>query len=134
MFGDIYLIAHSFSTIFGDLRELRTFNRKIFRVHEMWGIKVEDSFFTCSSTHLSDPLNPITMRTFILGLLIWAIFTIFARWYFFCEIRQVCGETEEPPAVTRAMTLNLMDGDTAILKDYEQLDFKIDSQNFCIIS
>ncbi len=67
------------------------------------------------------------MRTFLLGFLIWGIFTIFARWYFFCEVRQVCDEMETPPPATRAMTLNLMDGDTAILEGYEQLDFIIDS-------
>jgi outer membrane protein OmpA-like peptidoglycan-associated protein len=66
------------------------------------------------------------MRTFILGFLVWGIFTIFARWYFICEIRNHCGEAEPPP-ISRDMTLNLMDGDTAILEGYEQFEFDSNS-------
>lgn len=62
------------------------------------------------------------MRTFILGFLIWGIFTVFARWYFVCEMRNLCGQ-EEPPPISRAMTLNLTDGDSIILEGYEQFAF-----------
>lgn len=63
------------------------------------------------------------MRTFIFGFLIWGIFTVFARWYFVCEIKNLCGLAEAPPPISRAMTLNLMDGDSIILKNYEQFEF-----------
>ena len=66
-------------------------------------------------------IKQLTMRTFLFGFLIWAIFTVFARWYFVCEIRNHCGQVEMPPP--REMTLKLTDGDSTILEGYEQFEF-----------
>jgi len=62
------------------------------------------------------------MRVFSIGFLVFLIFAIFSRWYFVCQIRHLCGE--EPAAPARSMTLNLMDGDKAVLQGYEQFGFQ----------
>mgnify|MGYP001473019488 CR=1 FL=1 len=62
------------------------------------------------------------MRVFLIGFLFFLAYAIPARWYFVCELRQHCGE-KPAPAPTRPMTLNLTDGDRAILQGYEQFGF-----------
>jgi OOP family OmpA-OmpF porin len=69
------------------------------------------------------------MRTFLLSFLVWAIFAVFARWYYVCQIKHLCAET--PVAVVdanaRAKTLSLKDGGTNVLQVlYDQFRFNGD--------
>ena len=66
------------------------------------------------------------MRLF-LGLLIFAAYLLFGRWYWVCEVRQLCAEEVEL-APTRAKTLQLTEGDTIVLEGYEQFDFPINAR------
>ena len=60
------------------------------------------------------------MRVFSLGFLVFLVFSFFARWYYVCQIKNICGDE---PVSTRPMTLSLKDGDNTILQDYEQFGF-----------
>ena len=63
------------------------------------------------------------MRTVFFGFLIFLIWAAFARYYYVCEIKNLCHET--PVTVdTRPQTLDLTYGEEVILEDYNQLAFK----------
>lgn len=66
------------------------------------------------------------MRLF-LGLLLFAAYLLFGRWYWVCEVRQLCAEEVEI-APTRAKTMQLTEGDTIILDGYEQFDFPMNAR------
>ncbi|MAT54740.1 MAG: hypothetical protein CMN32_09680 [Saprospirales bacterium] len=61
------------------------------------------------------------MRIFLTGFTVFLIFTVFARWYFVCELRHHC--EEKPVVVAGANTLALYDGDKPILQGFEQFNF-----------
>ncbi len=65
------------------------------------------------------------MRSWILGLVLFIVWLIGCRWYYVCEIKQMCGEKPPIEVVddTRAKTLNLMDGDKAVLEGFDQFKF-----------
>lgn len=65
------------------------------------------------------------MRAFLLGLILFALFLIFGRWYFVCETRGNCGEKEEEVLLPkRPKDLFLLDGlDTIGSGPYEQFHF-----------
>ncbi|MBK7409265.1 MAG: hypothetical protein IPL49_06995 [Saprospirales bacterium] len=65
------------------------------------------------------------MRLLIPGLLLYALFVLFGRWYFVCEVRNRCGEQEEIPA--RTTSLVLTEGENVVLEGYEQFFFPKDS-------
>lgn len=69
--------------------------------------------------------HTISMRAFLLGLLLFAVLFIFGRWYFVCEIRGNCGEKEEQVTLPeRPKDLYLIDGrDTVGSGPYEQFLF-----------
>jgi len=56
------------------------------------------------------------MRAFLLGLCLFALFFIFGRWYFVCEVRGNCGEQEEQISLPdeRPEDLYLLDGKDTI--------------------
>jgi len=61
------------------------------------------------------------MRAFLI-LLIFIVYALGARWYFFCELRNQCGEVTEE-AGDRLQTLKLHEKDTLILEGYDQFAF-----------
>ncbi|MEL6863301.1 MAG: hypothetical protein AAFP19_02730 [Bacteroidota bacterium] len=65
------------------------------------------------------------MRTFFLGLLVFSLYATFARYYYVCEIMGLCDGEEIIEAVLdqRPKTLNLMEGDSILLKEYDQFSF-----------
>jgi len=65
------------------------------------------------------------MRAFLLGLIFFALFLIFGRWYFVCETRGNCGEKEEEVLLPeRPKDLYLLDGrDTIGSGPFEQFLF-----------
>jgi outer membrane protein OmpA-like peptidoglycan-associated protein len=66
------------------------------------------------------------LRTFIIGLVIFLAYLLFARWYFVCQVRHQCGEPETVE-VPRAETLALWQGDSAVISGYEQMVVGLDS-------
>lgn len=63
------------------------------------------------------------MRVFLIFLLFCAD-ALFARWYYMCQILQKCGETATiQQREARPPTLQLMQGDTVLLEDYDQFVF-----------
>ncbi|MEM6379510.1 MAG: OmpA family protein [Bacteroidota bacterium] len=62
----------------------------------------------------------------IFWLLIFVLYLIFARWYFVCEIRNLC-DGGEAPADFRLKTLQFKDGETIVLNGYDH--FRFDSAN-----
>lgn len=67
------------------------------------------------------------MRVLLPGLLIFAAYAIFARWYYICEVRQLCAEEPVVATPDRLKTLGLKDGDTLVLSGFDQFLFKKDS-------
>lgn len=67
------------------------------------------------------------MRIFIPGFLIFCIYALFTRWYFICEVRALCGEQVETVVHDRLQTLTLREGDTILLRGFDQFLFKEDS-------
>lgn len=61
------------------------------------------------------------MRAFLV-LLVFIAYALGARWYFFCELRGVCGEEQEE-VDNRLNTLSLHQKDTIILQGYDQFAF-----------
>lgn len=59
----------------------------------------------------------------LLTFLLFCVYMVFARWYFVCEVRQMCGD--EPAIVEdlRLKTLQLREGEQVILRDYDQFAF-----------
>ncbi len=55
----------------------------------------------------------------LLVFLLFLIFAVFARWWYVCEYKGLCGEQKSE----RPMTLSLMDGDEKILEGFEQFQF-----------
>ena len=53
--------------------------------------------------------------------LLFCVYVLAARWYFVCQVRQLCGEEQVEEA--RLKTLRLTEGDSAILKGYDQFAF-----------
>lgn len=62
------------------------------------------------------------MRVFFI-LLLFAANTLFARWYYVCKVRQLCGESSVVQTDARLQTLRLMQGDTVLLQGYDQFAF-----------
>jgi len=60
-------------------------------------------------------------QLFLLAVL--AGWIIVGRWYYVCEIKNLCGETTEIAADARPRTLTLKDGNQTILDNYEQFAF-----------
>ncbi|HMQ46238.1 MAG TPA: OmpA family protein [Saprospiraceae bacterium] len=60
----------------------------------------------------------------LLIFLLFGVYVIFARWYFVCEVRQLCGEKVEE---VRLKTLKLTQGDEVLLSGYDQFVFAPDS-------
>jgi outer membrane protein OmpA-like peptidoglycan-associated protein len=57
----------------------------------------------------------------LLVFLLFGVYVIFARWYFVCEVRQLCGqEQQESP---RLKNLRLTEGDSVLLQGYDQFAF-----------
>lgn len=54
--------------------------------------------------------------------LLFCVYALVARWYFVCQVRQLCGGEEQVEDV-RLKTLKLTEGDSVILKDYDQFAF-----------
>ena len=68
------------------------------------------------------------MRIFLTSLFWFVLLAIPARWYYVCEIRHNCGdEPTEVQPIPRATSLVLMDGDSVILKGYEEFAFDSNS-------
>ncbi|RMF23342.1 MAG: OmpA family protein [Bacteroidetes bacterium] len=59
------------------------------------------------------------MRTFFFGFLFFLLYALAARWYFVCEVRQLCGEAQLPAAPA----LQLVEGDSVWLDGFEQFSF-----------
>ncbi len=59
------------------------------------------------------------MRTFFFGFLFFLLYALAARWYFVCEVRQLCGDAQLPAAPA----LQLVEGDSVWLDGYEQFSF-----------
>ncbi len=55
----------------------------------------------------------------LLWFLLFLVFAVFARWWYVCEHRGLCGEQVSD----RAMSLKLMDGDKTILEGFEEFQF-----------
>ena len=74
------------------------------------------------------------MRAFIFGFLLFCCWSVFSRYYYVCLIKNNCEEVEiveEPPLAPRLKNLAFVDGDSMILKDYEQFAFaegKVEAQ------
>ncbi|GJM34208.1 MAG: hypothetical protein DHS20C18_32090 [Saprospiraceae bacterium] len=65
------------------------------------------------------------MRTFaFIVFLLFCGYSLVARWYFVCQVRQLCTEVQED---VRLQTLSLKEGDKMILEGYDQFAFAPDS-------
>ncbi len=73
---------------------------------------------------LNGQSKPCCMRV-LLVFLLFCVYALFARWYYVCEIRHLCGDTPAAQEDTRLKTLRLLEADTAILEGYDQ--FALDS-------
>lgn len=63
------------------------------------------------------------MRVFLL-LLLFAANTLFARWYYMCQVLHKCAEEQPVVSIeTRLKTLRLQEGDTVLLEGYDQFVF-----------
>ncbi|MCB9285292.1 MAG: hypothetical protein H6563_14565 [Lewinellaceae bacterium] len=65
------------------------------------------------------------MRLLIPGLLVYALFVLFGRWYFVCEVRNRCADREVIPV--RTPSLVLTEGEKIVLEGYEQFMFQPNS-------
>jgi OOP family OmpA-OmpF porin len=61
------------------------------------------------------------MRAFLV-LLVFVAYALGARWYFFCELRGLCGDQEEE-VDNRLKSLRLHENDTVLLQGYDQFAF-----------
>ena len=59
--------------------------------------------------------------------LFFCLFTLVARWYYMCELRQMCDEQAVELVDARAATLKLTENGTAVLEGYDQFAFEIGS-------
>ncbi len=62
------------------------------------------------------------MRYFLLGLLVWGVFTTFCRHHYVCKIKGLCGE-EEVVANARAKTLAFADDGNVVFDGFDQFAF-----------
>ena len=58
----------------------------------------------------------------LLVFLLFFVYVLIARWYFVCQIRQLCGEGQQVEDI-RLKTLELTEGDSAIVQGYDQFAF-----------
>lgn len=58
----------------------------------------------------------------IFWLLLFVLYLIFARWYFICEVRNLC-DGDEGQADFRLKTLQFKDGETIVLSGYDHFRF-----------
>lgn len=58
-----------------------------------------------------------------LVFLLFCVYMLFARWYFVCEVRQLCGEEAAVVEDNRLKTLKLTEGDSVLLQGYDQFAF-----------
>ncbi|HQU57969.1 MAG: OmpA family protein [Phaeodactylibacter sp.] len=58
----------------------------------------------------------------LLVFVLFCVYMMFARWYFVCEVRHLCGE-EQPVEDIRLKSLKLTEGDSTILRGYDQFAF-----------
>jgi outer membrane protein OmpA-like peptidoglycan-associated protein len=58
----------------------------------------------------------------LLVFLLFGIYALLARWYFVCEVRQLCGQEQQQES-NRLKNLRLTDGDTTLLQGYDQFAF-----------
>lgn len=65
------------------------------------------------------------MRAFVVFLL-FCVYALFARWYYVCEIKDLCN-AEAPVEDIRLQTLQLTEGDSVLLRGFDQ--FAFDSTN-----
>lgn len=56
----------------------------------------------------------------LLVFLLFCVYVVIARWYFVCEVHNLCEEKEEE---LRKKTLGLKDGETFVLQGYDQFAF-----------
>ncbi len=61
------------------------------------------------------------MKIFLTGFTVFLLFTVFARWYFVCELRHHC--EEKPARESPSAELVLYDGETLVLRGFEQFRF-----------
>ena len=67
------------------------------------------------------------MRAFIFGLLVFCLWASFSRYYYVCEIKQLCEPQEVISA--RPLTLTLEEEDKIILDQYEEFAFDYSSSD-----
>ncbi len=65
------------------------------------------------------------MRAFVVFLL-FCVYALFARWYYVCQIKDLCN-AEAPVEDIRLQTLQLTEGDSVLLRGFDQ--FAFDSTN-----
>ncbi|MBP7821902.1 MAG: OmpA family protein [Saprospiraceae bacterium] len=65
------------------------------------------------------------MRSFLFGFLLFVLWSIFARWYYICQIRHFCEDNPTTTAIqeTTAKTLSLKYKDSLVLSGYDQFSF-----------
>lgn len=61
------------------------------------------------------------MKFFFPGILIFGLYAFFARWYFVCEIQQLCQPVEED---VRSKTMQLSMSDTLLLDNFDEFRFE----------
>ncbi len=62
------------------------------------------------------------MRALLLFLL-FIVFGLWGRWYYICNLRQLCTSEQVEEAIARPRTLQLMQGDSVVLDGYEEFYF-----------
>ncbi|MBR9922777.1 MAG: OmpA family protein [Bacteroidetes bacterium] len=69
------------------------------------------------------------MRTFIPGFLLFAVCLLFGRWYYVCEVKQLCGAIEEEVEVEppRLKSLALRSDGEVVLEKFDEFLFPPDS-------
>ncbi|MCB0704709.1 MAG: OmpA family protein [Saprospiraceae bacterium] len=69
------------------------------------------------------------MRTFIPGFLLFSICLLFGRWYYVCEVKQLCGGAVEhvQMEIPRPATLALRSDGEIVLEKYDEFLFRTDS-------
>ncbi len=62
------------------------------------------------------------MRAFVVGFALFGIFALTARWYYICELKELCG-AQPRTAVERPLTLALIQGDSTVVGGFQQFAF-----------
>lgn len=63
-----------------------------------------------------------SMRAFVIGLLLFGVFALTARWFYVCRLRGLC-DAPSTKVVVRPLTLSLMQGDSAVVDEFQQFAF-----------